>query len=105
MGSSLGSFPALSKKLLRLPEILSVKERALLGLLALAFLGSSAYLVESFYISITEIQPAFGGNYREGVVGQPRLVNPIYAGASDVDRDLAELLFAGLMKYGPDGKI
>ncbi|MBU2635238.1 peptide ABC transporter substrate-binding protein [Patescibacteria group bacterium] len=34
----------------------------------------------------------------EGVVGQPWFINPVYA-TSDIERDLVQLTFSGLMKY------
>ena len=65
-----------------------------------------------FFISIlglwTELQkrfalniPAEGGTLREGIVGTPYLVNPVLA-STDADRDLAALIYSGLMK--PDGR-
>ena len=38
-------------------------------------------------------------------MGSPRFINPIYAPISDVDRDLTELIFSGLMKYNSEAKI
>ncbi len=61
--------------------------------------------VIDFYFKNTSIVPAFGGILKEGVVGQPRFINPIYADSNDVDKDLVNLIFSGLMKYGKDGKI
>lgn len=93
------------RKLLHLPPILSPKERLIAGTLVLMFLSTSIYLVTALFLATTEVKPAFGGNYTEGIVGQPRFINPIYAAASDVDRDIAELLFAGLMNFTPSGEI
>lgn len=88
-----------------LPQILTKKEKFIFGILVVLFISSSLFLARVLYFNLTEIQPAFGGTYAEGVVGQPQFLNPIYSQASDVDRDLVELLFAGLMKYDKDGKI
>ena len=43
----------------------------------------------------TEIIPVSGGEYSEGMVGQPSFVNPVLA-VSAIDRDLTELIFADL---------
>jgi ABC-type transport system substrate-binding protein len=59
----------------------------------------------NYYYKNTEIKPTQGGVYIEGLIGQPRLINPIYSKASDVDRDISELVFSGLFKYDIDGKI
>ncbi|MBI4119400.1 MAG: peptide ABC transporter substrate-binding protein [Parcubacteria group bacterium] len=40
--------------------------------------------------------PIPGGEYREGIVGQPVFVNPIVAGANDADRDLVQLVFSNI---------
>ena len=88
-----------------MPEILSKKEKVVLICFILLFLGSSSFLTINFYIQNTEIKPAAGGEYFEGVIGGPRFINPIYAAANDVDRDLTELIFSGLMKYNSKGQI
>ena len=41
----------------------------------------------------------------EGIVGSPRFINPLYGSTQDVDRDLIQLLFSGLMKYDSAGEI
>lgn len=79
-------------------KILTKKEKiAFLCFFVLA-LSSSIFLLTNFYLKNTKIGPAQGGTHIEGVVGQPRLINPVYAN-SDVDRDLLQLTFSGLMKY------
>ncbi len=45
--------------------------------------------------------PANGGSVAEGIVGIPRFINPLLA-TSDVDRDIARIVYAGLVK--PDDK-
>ncbi len=70
-----------------------------------AFLVSLIYLAGSLYFNLTKIEPANGGVYIEGLVGQPRFINPIYARISDVDQDLTKLVFSGLLKYDGEGKL
>jgi len=89
----------------KLPKVLTGNEkRALFLFLILAFL-SFVFLSFNFYFKNTEIKPATNGTYVEGIVGQPRFINPIYAPLNDVDRDLTEILFSGLIKYDKEGKI
>jgi len=85
-------------------KILSKEEKIIFSLFLFLFIASLSFLFINFYFKNTEIQPAEGGKYIEGVVGSPRFINPIYV-ASDVDRDLVELIYSGLMKYDPEGKI
>jgi len=86
-------------------KILSKKEKIILSLLLFLFLSSFIFLSINFYFKNTKIQPAEGGIFIEGVIGSPRFINPIYALTSDVDRDLVELIFSGLMKYDSQGQI
>lgn len=51
----------------------------------------------------THVLPAYGGIYREGVVGTPLYVNPMFCGFNAIDRDLCRLLFRGLMRFNPQG--
>lgn len=44
----------------------------------------------------TTLAPARGGEYTEGVIGQPSAINPMLIGSSSADRDLVNLLFADL---------
>jgi len=86
-------------------NILSLKEKLGLLLLSVTFVGSTIFLGASWYNNHTETVPAIGGEYIEGEVGQPRFINPIYGVLNDVDRDLVQLLFAGLMNYNENGKM
>ncbi len=86
-------------------KILSKEEKIIFSLFLFLFLGSFIFLSINFYFKKTEIQPAEGGSFVEVVIGQPRFINPIFAPANDIDRDLTELIFSGLMKYDSEGKI
>jgi peptide/nickel transport system substrate-binding protein len=48
--------------------------------------------------------PAHSGTLTEGVVGTPRFVNPVLA-VTRADRDLSELVYAGLAKLDQNGAI
>jgi len=88
---------------------LTKREKITLFLLLILFFGSFISLIFSFYLNFylknTVVYPDSGGKYIEGIVGQPSFINPIYSQASDIDRDLSELLFSGLMKYDSYGRI
>jgi peptide/nickel transport system substrate-binding protein len=43
--------------------------------------------------------------YVEAIVGSPARVNPLFAPLNDTDRDLAALVFSGLTRLGPEGKV
>ncbi|MBZ9572511.1 hypothetical protein KJA15_04220 [Patescibacteria group bacterium] len=86
-------------------KVLNKKEKISFFIFLILAFSSFIFLLINFYFKNTEIRPASGGVYIEGVVGFPRFINPIYAPTKDVDRDLVELIFSGLMKYTQDGQI
>lgn len=59
----------------------------------------------SAYYHFTKPVPDFGGSFTEGLVGTPKHINPLLAQANDVDRDLASLIYTGLMKYNENGEL
>jgi len=86
-------------------KILSKEEKIIFSLFLFLFFVSFSFISINFYFKNTEIQPAVGGSFTEGVIGSPRFINPVYAQADDVDRDLTELVYSGLMKYNEKGEI
>jgi len=86
-------------------KVLTKKEKVTFFVFLVLFLGSAFFLIFNFYFKNTERVPSPGGKYIEGVVGYPRFINPIYGDISDVDRDLVQLIFSGLMKYDSSGEI
>lgn len=82
-----------------LPKILIPRERLIMRALTVIIILSSLLLVVDRYISRTKAEPSFGGKYTEGLLGQPRFINPILSQTNDVDRDLVEIIFSGLFTY------
>jgi len=80
-------------------------EKVLFLIFFIAFASSLIFSLNSFYNKNTEIVPADGGSFKEGLVGQPKHINPIYSSSSDIDKDLVELVFSSLLKYGENGEI
>ena len=99
-----GRWPT-KKQWLQLFKILKRKEKIALGILLTLFASSLIFLISSFYIKNTNVVPADYGRIREGVLGQPQFINPLYAPLSDIDRDLTELIFSSLMTYDNNGNI
>jgi len=86
-------------------KILRGSERIIFLILAVLAVVSATYLTVNFYINNTKMSPAYGGEYTEGLVGQPRFINPIYGETNDIDRTLINLTYSGLMTYDNNGKI
>jgi len=76
--------------------------------LVLALVGAllvGALLVYLGYTVSTEEVPAVGGTYIEGLAGNPRAINPLYADLYSVDRDIGALVFNGLTRINERGEI
>lgn len=82
----------------------SPAENLVFGIIAGCFILFSVYLLYTASMALSTPVPGYGGALREGIVGTPRFVNPILA-QSDTDRDVAELLFAGLLTHAGDGTL
>ncbi|MEI7426007.1 MAG: ABC transporter substrate-binding protein [Candidatus Moraniibacteriota bacterium] len=87
---------------MKIHKVSNFKEKLLLSFLVLLFISSFSYWGISFYYSHTLALPNYGGEYIEGSVGQPQHINPLLSASNDVDADLAEIIYSGLLKY--DGK-
>lgn len=48
------------------------------------------------------VEPAPGGSYIEGATGQPQRINPLFASFNEADEALSRLVFAGLVRLGPN---
>jgi len=86
-------------------QILSTKEKALFYFLIFLLIASLLSWGIIFYTSKTKVQPAFGGEYIEGMIGQPVYINPVLSQSNDVDADIVQMVFNGLLKYDKDGKL
>jgi len=75
----------------------------IITLLGMALLGSLlSYLTLTF---TTTVVPDVGGTYVEGLVGNPRYINPVLCQHNQVDRDLCSLIFNGLTKLNEKGEV
>lgn len=93
------------KQIKHLPRFLSPKEKRsvliLFGIFTLAVFALGAKFMSDHIVTI----PARGGDYVEAVVGHPRFINPLFASANSVDNDLVHLVFSGLVRPTPEGKL
>lgn len=95
-----------SKKQLRfLPQVLSKRERYWILVLAVAIVGLLLYLPIGAFYDQTQSAPDFGGSYAEGLLGEPKYINPLLVQTNDTDRDLSHLIYSGLLKYDPRGNL
>ncbi len=86
-----------------MPRVLSQRERYLTLIFSLIALVSLIAIPYETYRHFTKEAPAPGGTLTEGIVGNPRYVNPLLA--QDADKDLVGLIYSGLTKYDKNGKL
>lgn len=93
-----------SSKISSLIKSFSLTEKVIFYTFSTIFIVSGIILLyqvnKHFLIEV----PDYGGTLTEGVVGSPRFVNPLLA-SSDIDKDLTKLVYSGLLKEDPSGKI
>jgi peptide/nickel transport system substrate-binding protein len=92
-------------QLRRLPDVLSAVELKIFVGLIIACVMALAWLGIRFYLHHTVVEPKVGGEYVEGVVGNPKYINPVLSQANDADLDLTRLIYSGLFKYDATGDI
>ena len=93
-----GKWP-IRRQWIQLLKILPVRERWLARGLILIVIVSTCLLLNNYYLSHSQIQPEMGGQYREGILGQPHYINPVLSQTNDADRDLVQLIYSSLFKY------
>ncbi|MDP3962479.1 MAG: ABC transporter substrate-binding protein [bacterium] len=91
------------EKILALIKNFTATQKVVFGVLVIISTLSAMSLALKVNNSFLMPVPAHGGRLVEGVVGLPRSINSVLA-FTDVDRDIASLVYSGLMKY-EDGKI
>lgn len=102
--SSISKFYLFFKSIKKTFLKFSVTEKVLFFTFLLILVGSiisSLIKINTKYL--VEV-PQKGGAIEEGLIGTPRFINPVIA-ISDTDRDIASLIYSGLLKVHSDGKI
>jgi peptide/nickel transport system substrate-binding protein len=89
----------------RVFHILNLKEKILLFFLLFIFFGSALSWGGFYYFSKTQAISNYGGEYIEGIVGQPRHINPLLSGTNETDADLTRIVYSGMLKHNGKGEI
>ena len=71
----------------------------------LLFISSLGFWGFFYYYSHTTVIADFGGEYIEGNIGQPQHINPLLSASNDIDSDLTEIIYNGLLKYDEQGNL
>ena len=92
-------FKAFLKLLDKITRAFTSTERIVVLLLAGVFFAS---MVQFALPAISALFNSEKGMYTEGLVGQFKVLNPLFVDFNDVDRDVGSLIFSGLVMYNPD---
>ncbi len=90
---------------LALFQALQIRDRILVLFFATLGLGALLFWLGALYIASTQAVPDFGGEYTEGIVSQPRYINPILSQTSEADADISGLIYEGLYGYDREGRL
>lgn len=93
------------KQIKYIGKYLDAKEVWLMRASFIVLTVSVLFLGVRFYINHLQIVPVEGGEYIEGLVGNPKYINPLYASFSDVDSDITSLIFSSLLKRDKNGQL
>ena len=85
-------------------QSLSIAEKIFFYVLIAIFAISGLFILKQANDKLMVDVPANGGFLKEGIIGSPRFVNPVLA-VSDVDKDLTELVYSGLLKVDQNGNL
>lgn len=91
--------------LVKIFKSFSRNERWIFIAACLVFITSSVFAATDFIYKDTNLVPVSGGEYVEGVIGQPTFINPVLANGSGPDRDLTELIFSDLFNLAESYKV
>jgi len=86
------------KQFKRLPNTLTKIESLILRSFLVLMFICLIYLFYNVYYKNLQVLPKNGGEFAEGLIGSPLYINPILA-YNDVDLDLSQIIFSGLLKY------
>lgn len=79
------------------------RDRMLILFFVVIGVGALVFWLGALYVTSTTVVPEYGGEYTEGIVSQPRYVNPILSQTSEADADIAQLVYGGLFGYDAEG--
>jgi peptide/nickel transport system substrate-binding protein len=94
-------FPSLIIRSRYLLRTFSFREKVIFLICSALFIVACLGLVWKLDNLISIEIPKSGGTLKEGIIGVPRFINPLFA-ISDADRDLTGLIYSGLLRA--DGK-
>ena len=89
----------------KIVRVLNIKEQISFFSLLFILIASLLSWGGITYYSKTTAIANYGGEYIEGVIGQPQHINPVLSTSNNVDDDLVQIIFSSLFKYDNQGKL
>lgn len=86
-------------------RVLTQSEKRIIRVAGYAVLCGLLLIIGRWTLMHAALAPSSGGEYREGIVGSVRAVNPILAGGNDVDQDIVRLVYSGLYRRDADAQL
>ena len=82
-----------------------MRDRILVAFFVALGLAALLFWLGALYMGSTKAVPKAGGEYIEGIAGQPRYINPVLSQTSEADADLVQLIYSGLFSYDAAGNL
>jgi len=82
----------------------TMAEKAVFFFFTAVFVLSGIFLLWKVSAAFLVEVPVRGGTLAEGLVGNPRFINPVLA-LSEADKNLTALVYSGLARLTPDGQV
>ncbi|MBX4195595.1 hypothetical protein KW796_01400 [Candidatus Parcubacteria bacterium] len=82
----------------------TLAEKAVFFFLTVVFVLSAVILLFRVNNSFLVDVPLRGGTLTEGIIGNPRFINPVLA-ISEADKNLVSLVYSGLLRFDKSGKL
>jgi len=92
-------------QLKHLKKTLNKGESWLINFLIFFIILNLAWMGFNFSKNRLRVAPIFGGQYTEGLIGNPARINPLYASLNDVDKDISRLIYSSLFRYNESGEL
>lgn len=86
-------------------KYLSPRESLVIKISFFVVFACFLFLGARFYVTRIQEIPQKGGVYSEALIGAPININPLYVSASDVDKDIASLVYSQIFRRNKDGQL
>ncbi len=93
------------KQIKYIRKFLSGREKIILAACGLLLLIGLGYLWSSFYNANLQTVADDGGEYVEGMVGEPQYINPLHAPINSVDAAISKLVYSSLYTRDSNGNL